>query len=188
LSINEGAIAPWGNRDSFYVKNILASLAQHYGFSLDTPLKNLPRNIRDVLLHGYGDEKIELVFEGENSLYKTQKPFQGILNYFNKKYHETDSENVRDELTEYMNQLPCPECGGRRLRRESLSIKIGGRSIHDVNAMNVDGAIAFFRELHFNGSKADIAAPLLKEISDRLFFLSYLGLNYLTLDRIGGTL
>ncbi len=188
LSINDGAIAPWGNRDSFYVKHVLTSLSRHYGFSLDTPVQNLSRKIRDVLLHGSGDEKIEMVFEGENSLYTTRKPFQGILNYFNKKYHETDSENVREELMDYMNQQPCPACDGRRLRRESLSIKIGGKSIHDVHAMNVDAGIVFFKALKFTGSRADIAAPLLKEISDRLFFLAYLGLNYLTLDRIGGTL
>ena len=120
LSINDGAIAPWGNRDSFYVKHLLQSLARHYDFSLDAPFKSLAQKIKNIILYGSGAEKVQLVFEGETSQYKTQKPFQGLISYLNKKYHETDSENVREDLSAYMNQLPCPGCQGRRLRKESL--------------------------------------------------------------------
>ncbi|MEI6127446.1 MAG: excinuclease ABC subunit UvrA, partial [Pseudomonadota bacterium] len=188
LSINDGAVAPWGNRDSFYVKHLLQSLARHYEFSLDVPYKSLPQKIKSILLYGSGSEKVQLVFEGETSQYKTQKPFQGLISYLNKKYHETDSENVREDLSAYMNQLPCPDCQGRRLRRESLAIKISQKSIYDFNTMNVSASMEFVANLQFTGSRADIAFPLLKEIKERLYFLAHLGLGYLTLDRIAGTL
>ena len=188
LSIHEGAIAPWGSQDSFWIKHLAGSLALHYGFSLDTPFKTLPSKIRQLLLSGSGDEAVPLVFQGEKSLYKTEKPFQGILQYLDKRYHETESDKVRDDLAQYMNQVSCPECKGKRLRKESLSIKIGGKSICDFNALTVAQASAFTASLHYTGSQAEIARPLLKEITQRLYFLDYLGLEYLTLDRIAGTL
>jgi len=188
LSINQGAIAPWGTADSFWVKHLARSLAQHYGFSLDTPFKKLPASIRTILLSGSGQEKVLLVFEGKKSLYKTEKPFQGVLPYLNKRYHETESEKVREEVAQYMHQAVCPDCSGRRLRKESLSIKVNGKSICDFNSMNVTQCSDFMKGLKFTGSRAEIAVPLVKEISQRLYFLSYLGLEYLTLDRIAGTL
>jgi len=188
LSINQGAIAPWGNADSFWVKHLANSLAQHYVFSLDTPFKKLPANIRTILLSGSGDEKVLLVFEGKKSLYKTEKPFQGVLQYLNKRYHETESEKVREDLLQYMHQAVCPDCKGMRLRKESLSIKLNGKSIYDFTSMHVATCADFMKSLQFTGSRAEIADPLVKEISQRLYFLSYLGLEYLTLDRIAGTL
>jgi excinuclease ABC subunit A len=188
LSINRGAIAPWGTADSFWVKHLAGSLAQHYGFSLDTPFKKLSVKIRTMLLSGSGEEKVPLVFEGEKSLYKTEKPFQGVLQSLNKRYHETESEKVREDISQYMNQVICPDCGGRRLRKESLSIKVSGKSIYDFNSMNVAQCADFVKALQYSGSRAAVAKPLVKEISQRLYFLSYLGLEYLTLDRIAGTL
>ncbi len=188
LSINQGAIAPWGTADSFWVKHLAGSLAQHYGFSLDTPFRKLPLRIRTILLSGSGDEKVLLVFEGKKSLYKTEKPFQGVLQYLNKRYHETESEKVREELLHYMNQAVCHDCKGMRLRKESLSIKLNGTSIYDVNCMNVAACLDFMESLQFSGSRAEIAKPLVKEISQRLYYLSYLGLEYLTLDRSAGSL
>jgi excinuclease ABC subunit A len=188
LSINQGAIAPWGTADSFWVKHLAGSLAQHYGFSLDTPFKKLPVRIRTILLSGSGDEKVVLVFEGKKSLYKTEKPFQGVLQYLNKRYHETESEKVREELLQYMHQAVCPDCKGMRLRKESLSIKLNDKSIFDFTSMHVAACAKFMKSLQFKGSRAEIANPLVKEVSQRLYFLSYLGLEYLTLDRMAGTL
>jgi len=188
LSINEGAVAPWGNKDSFYVKHLLRSLADHYGFSLDIPFKKLSEKIKSIILYGSGEDKIQLVFQGDKSVYKTIKPFQGVIRYLDKKYRDTDSEAVRDDIGAYMNHLPCPDCNGKRLKQESLSIKIAEKSIYDINTLSVAECMAFFCDLTFSGSKSAIAAPLLKEIQERLFFLHHLGLDYLTLDRIAGTL
>jgi len=188
LSINEGAIAPWANRESFYAKYLLRALSKHYGFSLDTPFKNLAKKIKDVLLYGSGSQTIQFVFQDETRSYKSRKPFEGILNYFDRRYRETDSEKVRDELSRYMNQLACPDCEGKRLRKESLSIKINEKSIHGFTALTVAEALDFANSLNFTKSKSEIAGPLVKEIRERLNFLAYLGLSYLTLDRVAGTL
>lgn len=188
LSLNQGAVLPWGGGDSFYVKSVLQSLARHYGFSLDTPFQDLPEAVRRILLHGSGDEEIELEFSGRSSRYTTRKPFPGVLAYLHKKYHATDSESVRQDLADYMNRMPCPDCGGRRLRRESLSVKIAGKSIAEVSALTIGSAQEFFQSLRFNGAKAAIAEPLVREITGRLTCLLYLGLGYLTLDRAGATL
>lgn len=188
LSINEGALSPWANSSSFYYGNLLKSVSNHYGFSLDTPFYKLPEICRTILLYGSGNELIQFIFQDEMRTYKTQKIFEGIVNYLNRRYHETESEHVREELSRYMSQLPCPECEGKRLRKESLSIKIKGKSIYDITAMTVDKSLKFFKNVQFKKCKADIASPLLKEIVERLYFLSYLGLGYLTLDRVGSTL
>ncbi len=188
LSINQGALAPWANSTSFYFGNMLKSVAEHYGFSRDVPFKDLAAKHRNVLLHGSDNELIQFTFQDERRSYKTRKVFEGILNYLNRRYHDTSSEYVRDELSRFMSQLDCPDCGGKRLKKESLSIKINTKSIHDICVMTVNGSLDFFSSLTFTKSKADIAAPLLKEIRERLYFLSYLGLGYLTLDRVGSTL
>jgi excinuclease ABC subunit A len=188
LSINDGAIASWPNSESFYVKYLLKAVLKHYGFSLDVPLKELPDKIINVLLHGSGDEKIQFVYEDDTRTYKSCKPFEGILNSLNRRYLETDSDKVREELSMFMNHLPCPDCGGKRLKQESLAIKINGKSIYDFTAMTVDEAVNFVSSLNFSKSSSEIANPLLKEIKERLNCLSYLGLSYLTLDRLAGTL
>lgn len=188
LSINQGAIAAWGGGESFWVKHFAASLASHYGFSLDTPFAKLPAAIRTMLLHGSGDESVPLVFAGEKTLYKTEKPFTGILRYLHKRYHETESEKVRSDLAQYLKLAVCPDCEGKRLRRESLSIKLENMSIYDFTAMTVAQASELVKTLTFKGSRAEIARPLVKEISQRLYYLKYLGLDYLALNRIAGTL
>jgi len=188
LSISQGAVLPWGGGESFYVKSVLASLAEHYGFSLDTPFQDLPEKVRSVLFYGSGDEPVTLSFQSRSGSFNTNKPFQGLIPYLTKKYKETESDKVREELSQYMNRMPCPACSGQRLRRESLAIKIATKSIADVCSMSIEQALSFFQSLCFTGKKAAVAQPILKEISDRLDCLAYLGLSYLTLDRLGATL
>jgi len=188
LSINDGAIAPWSNTESLYISHLLNSLADHYGFSLDIPFKKLPQKIRNMIFYGSGQEKVLFEFEDEDRQYRRHRVFGGIISDLNRRYHESRSERARFYLSRYMNQRPCPACGGKRLRTESLFVKIQNQSIHDVTCMTVEKSVRFFKELDFNGKKANIANPLLKEINERLGFLSYLGLGYLTLDRGGGTL
>ncbi len=188
LTINEGAIAPWSNTESMYISHLLKALSDHYDFSLDVPFKKIPKQVKDVIFYGSGKEKIKFEFEDEDRLYKRYRPFSGIINYLNKRYHESRSERSRFYLSRYMNQLPCPDCSGKRLRKESLFVKIDNQSIHDTTCMTVKKALDFFKGLNFSKQKETIAKPLLKEIIERLGFLSYLGLDYLTLDRPGGTL
>jgi len=188
LSINQGAIAPWGNPDSFYVSYLCRGLADHYGFSLDTPFDKLPRRVKSILLNGSGTEPVVFEFRDEKRLYKSEKPFQGIVAMLNRRYHATGSEQVRDDISRYMNQQPCPACGGARLKKESLHIRIGGSSIADVCALCVSDALAFMGGLAFRPARQTIAEPLVREITQRLGFLEYLGLGYLTLDRAAGTL
>ncbi len=188
LTINEGAIAPWSNTESIYISHLLNSLADHYGFSLDVPFKKIPKKVKDVIFYGSGKEKIKFEFEDEDRLYKRNRTFSGIINYLNRRYHESKSERARFYLSRYMNQLPCPDCGGKRLRKESLFVKIKNRSVYDITCMTVEKSLSFFKQLNFSKQKETIAKPLLKEINERLGFLSYLGLDYLTLERTGGTL
>jgi excinuclease ABC subunit A len=190
LSINEGAIAPWGDRDSFYVKHLMQSVAAHYGFSLDTPFAELESAIQAIVLQGSGTDNIQLVVQNTagTRTFKTLKPFEGVLKALDRRYHETESDRVRDDISLYMNKQPCPACCGTRLRKESLWIKIGDSSIHDVVSLSVDAARTFFSTLGLSGTRAAIAAPLVGEISKRLDCLAHLGLGYLSLSRSGGTL
>ncbi|MCX8044335.1 MAG: excinuclease ABC subunit UvrA [Desulfobacterota bacterium] len=187
-SLNQGALFPWGGAESLYIKNVITSLSRHFGFSLDTPFYQLPPHVQSILLYGSGDTKIPITFHGRSGIMTIHRPFQGILNYLLKKYRETESDKIREELSQYMRRLPCPECGGARLRRESLAIKIEGKSIADICSLTISTAYDFFLQLCFSGRKAAIAEPLLKEIRNRLAFLVHLGLSYLTLDRLGMTL
>jgi excinuclease ABC subunit A len=188
LSINQGAIAPWANPDSFYVRYLLKGLADHYGFSLDTPFAKLPQRVRAMLLNGSNGEPVPFEYRDEKRLYRSEKPFQGILVSLHKRYHETESEQVRDDIARYMNSQPCPVCNGTRLKKESLSIRLGNSSIADVCALSVNEALSFLKDFAFTPARRPIAEPLVREITQRLGFLEYLGLGYLTLNRASGTL
>ncbi len=192
LSLAAGAIAPWsaagGKKANYWYLQILAGLAKHYGFSVHTPFKRLPAKIREIILHGSGDEEIEFLYESRKSRYVYTEPFEGALNYLERRYRETDSEDVRDSLSEYMNSLPCPACNGSRLKKEALFIKVDGRSIRDVAGMSIKDALAFFRKLKLTESEEVIARRILKEVGERLHFLVNVGLDYISLDRAAGTL
>lgn len=188
LSIRQGAVAPWANRNSVQFNDFLEALARHYNFNIYTPFKDLPENFRYVLLYGSGDEQITFFFEQNNRRFTYRKSFEGLIPKLQRRYMETDSNQTRDEIRQYMTFSPCPECRGTRLNRASGSVKVGGFSIFEITAFSVSKAAAFFRELKLEGKKEVIARRIIKEIGERLSFLENVGLSYLTLDRSAYTL
>jgi len=187
LSIREGAIAPWEKRTSTIYMQTLNSLAEHYKFDLNTPWKKLPARAKKVLLYGSGGEEIRFVYEGRGK-YAYNRPFEGVIPHLDRRYHETDSEYIREELERYMNIRPCPSCNGDRLRVESLHVKVGGLNIAEVTRKSITEARKFFENLTLSERETEIARRILKEINERLTFLQNVGLYYLTLDRPSGTL
>jgi excinuclease ABC subunit A len=188
ISLREGAIVPWGKRNSVYFFQMLDALSSHLGFDIYTPFKKLPKSTRDVLLFGSGDEEVEFYYVKGSRRYTYTKRFEGVLKELEKRYLETESYEVRKELERYMNSQPCPACHGSRLKRESLFVKVGGRSIYDIVGMSIRDCHTLFEELQLEGTDKEIARRILKEISTRLGFLTNVGLGYLTLDRQAATL
>jgi len=187
LSMREGAVKPWSKRSSMFYFQILEGLAEHFGFDLTTPWKRLRKKVRDTVLYGT-DEQIRFWFyrNGRRQFY--HREFEGVVENLSRRYTETESGAVREEIEAFMGRHPCPSCGGARLRPESLAIKVDGRSIAEVTALSVDTASLFFESLELTEKEAFIAAKILKEINERLGFLINVGLNYLTLDRRSSTL
>jgi len=188
LSLQDGAVLPWAKRESSFFRQMLDALAQHYHFSIATPFRKLPAPVQQAVLFGSRGEKILFTYEDGERRYQFKKVFEGVIGNLERRYRETNSDAIREEIESYMNQLPCPECQGKRLRRESLHIKVHGKSIHDFVTMTVEEALAFLAQLQLNGQKHTIAAPLIKEIRERLTFLAHVGVEYLTLDRTAATL
>jgi excinuclease ABC subunit A len=170
-SLKTGALAPWAGRDSAYFRQTLAALAKRYKISLDEPWAKLKKSARDVVLYGDRDGG-----------------FEGVIKLLERRYRETQSEEARREIEHFMAERPCPACGGSRLRRESLGLRIAGKSIADVVRFTIKDASAFFNGLTLAEREAAIARRVLKEIRERLGFLINVGLDYLTLDRPAGTL
>ncbi|VEN72900.1 ATPase and DNA damage recognition protein of nucleotide excision repair excinuclease UvrABC [Candidatus Desulfarcum epimagneticum] len=188
LSLREGAVDVWANRSSVYYIEFIDALTAHYGVDIHTPFEEFPDSFKSTLLYGSGDEKISFHFERNGRRYSYQKTFEGVIPGLRRRYLETDSHYSREEIKKYMTFTPCSECGGARLKRESLSVKIGGLSIADITAMSVDRALGFFKSLKPAGKREIIARPIVKEIAERLGFLESVGLSYLTLDRSAHTL
>ncbi|TAN63230.1 excinuclease ABC subunit UvrA [bacterium] len=192
LSLEEGAVAPWGKsggkKASFYYLRMLDALSKHYKFSLTVPWKKLPANAKATVLNGSGEDELEFRFLSDKSKFSYTGVFEGALKNLERRYHETASEDVRSALEKYMNPQPCPECGGARLKKESLFIKLGNRSIAEASAMSIKDAVKFFSTLLLTDLQQEIARRVLKEINERLGFLVNVGLDYLTLDRPSGTL
>lgn len=192
LSLKEGAIAPWGKsgakKASSYYLHMLESLGKHYNFSISTPFKKLPQEIREIILNGSGEEEVEFYYESDRSKYTYTQAFEGVLKNLERRYHETDSEDVREDLEKYMNSQPCPVCNGSRLKKEALFIKINGKSVWDIVRMSIKDALFFFRTAKLTPYQQEIARRILKEISERLNFLVNVGLDYISLDRAAGTL
>ena len=192
LSINEGAIAPWsrsgGKKAAGWYLNMLASLAKHYRFSLDAPFKKLPANIKEIILGGSGEQELEFLHEGERSKYAYTGTFEGVLKNLERRYHETESEDVREDLERFMSSQPCPECGGARLKKEALFVKLEEKSIQDIVKMSIKDALVFFKGLRLTVSEQEIARRVLKEVGERLNFLTNVGLDYISLDRPAATL
>jgi excinuclease ABC subunit A len=188
LSLAAGAIKGWDKRNQFYFQ-LLSSLAAHYGFDLETAFEVLPETTQHILLHGSGKEEIAFKYLNERgSFFEKRHSFEGILNNLQRRYHETDSTTVREELAKYLNSQTCPSCAGTRLRTEARHVKVGNKNIHEVCEVPLKQALTFFETVELHGQKLAIADKIVKEISNRLKFLTNVGLEYLSLSRSAETL
>jgi len=188
LSLASGAIKGWDKRNQFYFQ-MLSSLSTHYGFNLETAFEDLTPAVKNVLLNGSGKEQIAFKYINERGTFFTKTHhFEGILNNMQRRYRESDSSAVRDELAKYINVSSCPDCSGTRLRREARHVKVGGKNIHEVCEIPLKQAYLFFTTLVLEGSKLAIADKIVKEIGNRLKFLTNVGLEYLSLSRSAETL
>jgi excinuclease ABC subunit A len=189
-SLNEGAIVPWGESRVGWFFTQLRAVADAYNFSLDTSFKDLSEKNQHVIFYGSGDR--ELRFEYKSANRNAQgvwvNKYEGIVNNLERRYHQTNSQGIRNWIEGFMNVLPCPECQGARLKKESLAVKIAKKSIHEVTLLSIKSCLHFFDTLKLNNRETTIARQVLKEIRERLVFLINVGLDYLTLDRTSGTL
>ncbi|HMT37197.1 MAG TPA: excinuclease ABC subunit UvrA, partial [Thermomonas sp.] len=183
LSLAAGAMRGWDRRNAYYF-SMITSLAKHYRFDVDLPWQLLPGDIREVILHGSGKEAINLVYVGENgNKYQRKHPFEGILPNLERRYRETESAAVREELAKYISERPCPDCGGARLNRSARNVFVADKPLHQLAVLPIDAALAFFEALSLPGWRGEIAIKIVKEIRERLGFLVDVGLDYLTLER-----
>ena len=192
ISIRDGAIAPWSRTSSpspYYLQTLMA-LSEHFNFSIDCKWSSLPDKFQKIILDGSENEKITFNYDDGSRTFKTTKPFEGILNNLKRRYLETDSNWMREEIEKYQSKSNCSKCNGYRLKEEALCIKINKSNIGDISKLTIDEAILWFNSLQKKLSKKDteISKNIIKEITERLFFLKNVGLNYLTLSRESGTL
>jgi excinuclease ABC subunit A len=188
LSLAGGAIKGWDRRNQFYFQ-MLGSLAGHFGFDLEHPFEKLPEAAQQLILQGSGRDKIPFHYINERGRTTVREhTFEGVIPNLERRYKETDSIVVREELAKYLNSKPCPECNGTRLRLEARNVKVGTRPIYEVSAMPLKQAGEFFGKLRLPGHKKQIAEKIVKEIVSRLQFLNNVGLDYLSLDRSADTL
>lgn len=188
LSIAAGAIKGWDRRSLFYFR-MLQNVASHYGFDVEAPLKELSKQQIEKLMYGSGDETIEFSYlrqKGQGVV--RHHSWEGIIPNMERRYHETESNTMREELAKFINSQLCPDCSGSRLRLEARNVFINGYSIDKVSALSIGAALEVFSNLELTGSRAQIAEKIVKEVHDRLGFLNNVGLNYLTLDRSADTL
>ncbi|MBI5815669.1 MAG: excinuclease ABC subunit UvrA [Nitrospinae bacterium] len=188
ISLRQGAIRPWSRKTSIYYSQMLEAIASHYNFSMSTPFAKLSKKHRDVILRGSGEEEVKFFFEKENRRHYYMGVFEGVMGNLERRYRETDSDAIREEIEEYMRLEPCARCGGKRLRDEALAVRLKDRSIIDVSSMSVKEALAYFDSLELDKQRLIIGRRILKEIVERLGFLKDVGLEYLTLDRPAATL
>jgi excinuclease ABC subunit A len=190
LTLDGGAIAPWSKSASPFYPQTLAALARHYGFSLDKPWEKLPPAVRNMLLRGTGDVAITFTYKDGSRTFETTKPFEGVIPNLERRWRETDSAWVREELGRYQSDTPCEACGGKRLKPESLCVKVWGQDIAEVGTLSIANAAKWFCDApgQMSEKQVEIARPILKEINERLRFLNNVGLEYLTLSRASGTL
>jgi excinuclease ABC subunit A len=190
LTLRQGAIAPWAKSSSPYYLQTLEALGRHYKFRLDRPWSELPEEARRAILHGSGAEEIRMAYDDGLRSYEVKKPFEGVVANLERRYRETESEWSREEIQRYMTATPCEACRGFRLKPEALAVKIDGQHIGEVSLLSVSAAIDWAKALpqKLDAKRNEIADRILKEIVDRLTFLSDVGLEYLTLSRASGTL
>ncbi len=188
LSLAGGAIRGWDRRNAYYFA-MLNSLADHYGFDIEAPFESLDKQHRDILLHGSDDEVIAFHYHGGRSGHSVREhPFEGVLTNMQRRYRETDSNVVREELAKYLSHQRCPDCGGSRLNRQARHVFIAGHSLPELASLPVGRAQRFFAELQLPGWRGEVAEKVVKEIDERLGFLVNVGLDYLSLERSADTL
>ncbi len=189
-SISQGGLkgSGWAMEGNTIAAMYMKGLSKHYGFSLDTPLGDLPDEIIDILLYGTKGEKIELEREGVYDKGKFSTTFEGIVNNLNRRFRETSSAWIKEEIESFMSEIPCDKCGGKRLSPESLAVTVGGKNISDFCDFSVSDAIDFVENLKLSEKEVKISEAILKEVKSRLGFLKNVGLDYLTLSRSAGTL
>ncbi|WP_035247536.1 excinuclease ABC subunit UvrA [Desulfogranum mediterraneum] len=189
LSLEEGAIAPWRRRKlAAYASQWLEAFSRHYGIDLHSPFSKLPARVQQALLHGSGKEKLEFHHRRGKRALVSQLPFEGVIPRLNRLFRETSSARVREEIARFMNEQACPACKGLRLKPEALAVKVGEWSIMDLTGFSIEQLISRLATISFDARRKFIAAPILKEVHERLSFLQGVGLGYLSLDRKAGTL
>jgi excinuclease ABC subunit A len=188
LSLPGGAIRGWDRRNAYYFQ-LIRGLARHYRFDIDTPFRKLPQKVQQVILYGSGEEAIEFEYLTERrGTIRRRHPFEGVLRNMERRYRETDSILMREELAKFLGSRPCPSCDGTRLNRTARHVYVGDLSLPQVTGLTVLAAQEFFAKLDLEGRRGEIAARILKEVRERLQFLVNVGLDYLTLDRSAETL
>ena len=188
LSIGDGAIKGWDKRNQ-YTYQMLLSLAKHYKFDIEKPWNELDKKIQQILLYGSGDELINFNILNERGGYRSSKQtFEGVVNTLERRYFETDSSHIKEELAKYQNNRECPECHGSRLRKEAQCVTVGQYNLSAISAWQLKKCHEYFSDLHLEGHKQEIATKIVKEINTRLGFLIDVGLDYLTLNRSADTL
>jgi excinuclease ABC subunit A len=190
LSIREGALLPLGERQrqEGWSYELLKSVALETGFNLDTPWRDLSEEHKHLILYGTGGKKVRLVYQREDSYIEWKSRYEGIINNLNRRYRQTRSQYIRDWIEGFMNNIPCSECGGARLKKEALAVTVNGKNIRELTALSVRDTLSFFQKIKLGERDIQIAAQILKEVKERLQFLVNVGLDYLTLERSAGTL
>jgi excinuclease ABC subunit A len=189
LSLRDGAVVPWANRiGSVFFHSILESLTKLYKFSILTPWKDLPENVRKLLLYGSGGEDIRFDHQDGERRYSYVRPFEGVVPNLDRRFHETGSEMMREEIRRFMSVMPCADCEGQRLRIEARNIRVCGLNISELTALSIANSVKFIDELRLSKKQTEIARRVLREVKERLGFLKAVGLDYLSLDRKSGTL
>ena len=188
LSLTGGAVRGWDRRNAYYFQ-LITSLAEHYGFDIDTPFEALPEDIRDIILHGSKGEVISFRYLNERRGSVVRRhPFEGIISNMKRRYHETESSTVREELARYLSTQTCPDCHGSRLNPAACHVTVNGKSLPAITALPVGACMELFSTLQLQGRRGEIAGKVLKEVNQRLTFLVNVGLDYLSLDRSAETL
>ncbi|MCK5190259.1 MAG: excinuclease ABC subunit UvrA, partial [Methylococcales bacterium] len=188
ISLAGGAVRGWDRRNAYYYQ-IICSLAEHYGFDPELPFSSLSKEIQDIILYGSGRKAIDFkFFTGTGKIRRKRHSFEGIIANMERRYHETDSVMVREELAKYLSNKVCPECQGSRLNTAARNVFITDHALHQITALPIRKALSFFQHGHLSGKRGEVADKITREIRDRLEFLVNVGLDYLTLDRGAGTL
>ena len=188
LSLAGGAVRGWDRRNAYYFQ-LIQSLARFYKFDIETVFEDLPPKVRTLILNGSGDESIPFTYSNERGSKSTRRhPFEGVLPNMERRYRETESMMVREELSKYLSSRPCPDCEGTRLRREARNVFVAGHNLPYITSRSIGDALAFFEQLSLPGNRGEIAAKIVKEIRARVSFLVNVGLDYLSLDRSAETL